>query len=155
MKVAAEPVKENNYIFIYTTQVSQMVIDLVKKYLQLYPGVIVVTPYAIPGVNAVVKKNIGPAEFLSYIQNANYVIGTSFHAVVFSLIFSRNFCVVPHSSTGARVNDLLTTLGIEENAIRNGVPQEFPMIDSKKYGDKLSAYITDSKKYIVKMMEVR
>lgn len=155
MQVTAEPVKEKDYIFIYTTQVSQMVIDLVKKYIQLHPGTTVVTPYAIPGVKAVVKKDIGPAEFLSYIQNANYVIGTSFHAVVFSLIFSRNFCVVPHSRTGARVNDLLATLGIEENAIRNGVPQVFPIIEPKQYTDKLSAYITNSKKYLEKMMEMR
>lgn len=155
IQVAADPVQEENYIFIYTTQVSQMVIDLVKKYLQFHPESKVVTPYAIPGVKAVVKKDIGPAEFLSYIQNADYVIGTSFHAVVFSLIFSRNFCVVPHSSTGARVNDLLATLGLEKNAIRNGVPQEFPVIDPRQYADKLSQYITASKKYIEKMMEMR
>lgn len=37
LKVAAAPVKECGYIFIYTTQVSQKVIELVKQYLRLHP----------------------------------------------------------------------------------------------------------------------
>lgn len=155
LEVAAAPVKEKGYIFIYTTQVSQKVIDLVKQYVHLHPSATVVTPYAIPGVKAVVKKNIGPAEFLSYIRSADYVIGTSFHAVVFSLIFSRNFCVVPHSSTGARVNNLLATLGLEEHAIGTTDQVEFPVLDCEKYEKRLEQYISSSKEYIKKMMEVR
>lgn len=155
LEVAATPVKEKGYIFIYTTQVSQKVIELVKRYIHLHPDATVITPYAIPGVKAIVKKNIGPAEFLSYIRSADYVIGTSFHAVVFSLIFSRNFCVVPHSSTGARVNNLLATLGLEKHAVSATEQMEFPMLDSKEYTEKLERYISYSKDYIKKMMEVR
>lgn len=155
LEVAAAPVKEKGYIFIYTTQVSHKVIELVKQYIHLHPDTTVITPYAIPGVKAVVKKNIGPAEFLSYIRSADYVIGTSFHAVAFSLIFSRNFCVVPHSSTGARVNNLLATLGLEKHAITATEQMEFPMLDAKEYMEKLERYISSSKDYIKKMMEVR
>lgn len=151
--VSKGSVLEKNYVFIYTTQVSQKVVELVKKYLLLNPDSKVVTPYAIPGVKAIVKKDIGPSEFLNYIQNADYVIGTSFHAVVFSLIFNIDFCVVPHSSTGARVNDLLSTLGLEKHIISDTNIDRFPSLDSEYYTKVLKEYISASKLYIQDMME--
>ena len=140
-------IDESNYIFIYTTQVSGKVVELVKAYQSQHPSVRIITPYALPGVKAEIKKDIGPAEFLSYIKNADYVIGTSFHAVVFSLIFHRDFCVVPHSSTGTRVNDLLETLGLEQQAIEGKFDGKFPVV-SVDYQEKLNTMIKSSKKYL-------
>lgn len=151
--VRNKSINESNYIFIYTTQVSARVVELVKEYRTQHPNVRIITPYALPGVRADVRKNIGPSEFLSYIKNADYVIGTSFHAVVFSLIFHRNFCVVPHSSTGARVNDLLGALGLENHLIDDGFCGEFPMV-SVDYTDRLNGQIADSKKFLQNILEI-
>lgn len=140
-------INESNYIFIYTTQVSSRVTELVRAYQAHHPNMRVITPYALPGVHAEVKKNIGPAEFLSYVKNADYVIGTSFHAVVFSLIFHRNFCVVPHTSTGARVKDLLGAMGLEEHLICDSFQGELPQV-SANYNDKLNELIKNSKKFL-------
>ncbi|MDM8125540.1 polysaccharide pyruvyl transferase family protein [Mediterraneibacter glycyrrhizinilyticus] len=140
-------IDESNYIFIYTTQVSGRVVELVKAYKSQHSSVRIITPYALPGIKAEVKKDIGPAEFLSYIKNADYVIGTSFHAVVFSLIFHRDFCVVPHSSTGARVNDLLGSLGLEDHLIGLEFDGVFPFINVD-YQCKLDEVIRDSKQYL-------
>lgn len=155
--VANKDIKEEEYIFIYTTEVSSKVINLVKNYKKAHPLVKVITPYAIPGVKAEVRKDIGPAEFLSYLKNADYIIGTSFHAVVFSLIFQKDFCVVPHSSTGARVNDLLSRLGLENHAINNETGIQFPRLQdaNQKYQSLLNEYIDTSKKYIVNMINCR
>lgn len=151
--VRNKSINESNYIFIYTTQVSARVVELVKEYRTQHPNVRIITPYALPGVRADVRKNIGPSEFLSYIKNADYVIGTSFHAVVFSLIFHRNFCVVPHSSTGARVNDLLGALGLENHLIDDDFCGEFPMV-SVDYTDRLNGQIADSKKFLQNILEI-
>ena len=59
----------------------------------------------------------GPLEFVSLIKNAEYVVTTSFHATVFSIIFNKKFWVVPHKTTGSRVTDLLTKLGISNRAV--------------------------------------
>lgn len=151
--VRNKSINESNYIFIYTTQVSARVVELVKEYRTQHPNVRIITPYALPGVRADVRKNIGPSEFLSYIKNADYVIGTSFHAVVFSLIFHRNFCVVPHSSTGARVNDLLGALGLENHLIDDDFCGEFPMV-SVDYTDRLNGQIAGSKKFLQNILEI-
>lgn len=59
----------------------------------------------------------GPLDFIKLIKNAEYVICTSFHATVFSIIFNKKFFVIPHKTTGARVTNLLSKLGIIERAV--------------------------------------
>lgn len=68
-----------------------------------------------PGYNNVLKSAYteGPLEFINYIKNAEYVVATSFHATVFSIIFNKKFFIVPHRKTGARVTNLLDNLEIK------------------------------------------
>ncbi len=69
----------------------------------------------------------GPLSFLNLIKNAEYVVATSFHATIFSIIFNKKFFVIPHKITGSRVYNLLTKLEIENRAIKN--LEEFKKID--------------------------
>lgn len=57
-------------------------------------------------------QNAGPCEFLWLIKNAQFVITSSFHATVFSVIFEKKFIVVPHPQTGARVRSLICDLNL-------------------------------------------
>ncbi len=61
----------------------------------------------------------GPLEFVSLIKNAEYIVATSFHATVFSIIFNKKFWIVPHLTTGSRVTDLLKKLKISNRTIKN------------------------------------
>lgn len=56
----------------------------------------------------------GPKEFLGLLMNADFVATDSFHGTVFSLIFEKDFITVPHKTTGARMRDLLETVGLAE-----------------------------------------
>lgn len=63
------------------------------------------------------NKIVTPYQFLSYIKNAEFVVCSSFHAVVFSLIFHKPFLVlVPmalkNKGGNKRVNSLLEPLGL-------------------------------------------
>lgn len=69
----------------------------------------------------------GPLEFVNYIKNAEYVVATSFHATVFSIIFNKKFFIVPHRKTGARVTNLLDKLGITGRTF--STLEEFKKID--------------------------
>lgn len=105
-QIAAEVEHKNKYMFVYTTQKSQKLNCAVKQ-ISKQLGLEVVTTHAIPGCKCTVKKNIGPLEFLRYLMDAEYIVSTSFHATAFSIIFEKNFCVIPHDTTGARVVDIL------------------------------------------------
>ena len=58
-----------------------------------------------------------PFEFIGIIKNAKYIVTTSFHATIFSIIYKKDFFVVPHKKTGSRVRDLLAKLKLSSRII--------------------------------------
>lgn len=71
------------------------------------------------GINNILRNanTDGPIEFVNLIKNAEYVIATSFHATVFSIIFNKKFWVIPPKKIGSRITNLLKMLNIEERAV--------------------------------------
>ncbi len=61
----------------------------------------------------------GPIEFVDLIKNAEFVVATSFHATVFSILFHKKFWIIPHLKTGGRVISLLQKLKIEDRVTKN------------------------------------
>ena len=59
-------------------------------------------------------RTVGPDEFLWYVKNARFMLTNSFHGTVFSVIFQKKFCTVPHPRTGNRVRELLDRLGLSD-----------------------------------------
>lgn len=70
----------------------------------------------------------GPIEFVSLIKNAEYIITSSFHGTVFSIIFHKKFWVVPVEGT-SRIVDLLKLLKIPECIVNS--EEEFKKKDLK------------------------
>ena len=59
-----------------------------------------------------IVRNSGPIDFISLIANADIVITNSFHCTAFSIIFEKNFYVVPrtHQKVNSRMGDLLSLI---------------------------------------------
>lgn len=58
---------------------------------------------------------MSPEDWLSKIFHAKYVITDSFHGTVFSIIFNKQFIVLPHLTGGnSRINTLLQILNLED-----------------------------------------
>ncbi|MHA3060017.1 polysaccharide pyruvyl transferase family protein [Acinetobacter sp. ANC 4636] len=65
-------------------------------------------------------NNVGPDMFLTLIKNARYIISNSYHAVVFSIIYRKDFFVVNRAEAiNVRMHDLLTLLGLESRLVSN------------------------------------
>lgn len=60
-----------------------------------------------------------PIEFLQLIKNADYVIATSFHATVFSILFHKKFWIIPPKKTSSRMISLLEMLGLKNRIIES------------------------------------
>ena len=52
----------------------------------------------------------GPAEFIDLVANAEYIITSSFHGTVFSILFKKQFCV--YSKNDNRIQPILTRFGL-------------------------------------------
>lgn len=66
--------------------------------------------------NVIFYTKVGPREFLNLIKNAKLVIAHSLHAVIFSIIFRKDFYAID-GDKDSRINYLLNTLGLQNRAI--------------------------------------
>lgn len=90
----------------------------------------------------------GPDTFLSLIRNAEFVFGSSFHGVVFSIIFEKNFYVWSSGSTNSRIADLLSMLGLSNRLLS---APDFDMnstIEWNQVREKLTYLRNQSRDYI-------
>lgn len=114
-KIKDIPQNNQKYILAYVVEPNEEYVKIVND-LSEKTGL----PIVHFGVKSLGYKNVlksaykeGPLEFVNYIKNAEYVVTTSFHATVFSILFQKRFFVIPHKDTGARVTNLLNKIGIE------------------------------------------
>lgn len=91
-----------------------------------------------------------PDEFLYYIAHARYVITTSFHATVFSVLFNTPFCTFHRITTGDRTRELLSRLGLEGRAysesfdIDAGIDHPYAMKELGKMKKDSIEYLLDA-----------
>lgn len=128
--IASERLYEN-YIFIYSLNIEKAD-DVYYDYLRTIckDKKIVVTPSSgfIPGREIfgdnVIYRYAKPSEWLSLIAYSDFVVTSSFHGVVFSIIFKQKFAFIPlkgkYSRANNRVYDLLRGLGLEEIIVSTG-----------------------------------
>lgn len=92
-------------------------------------------------------ENVGPGEFLYLIKNAECILTDSFHATIFSWIFSRKFTVFERfkkndiRNENSRIYTLLNIIGKESNLYGADLEDSEPIVKeklelSKKYLDK-------------------
>lgn len=101
--------------------------------------------------------NIGPREFIAAIENAEYVFTDSFHAVVFSLLFNKQFYVFDRdgqsgsASLNSRIIGLLDMVGCADRRIVS-TSINSQLIDYKSVNRKLEEEITKSKDWLDKQL---
>lgn len=76
---------------------------------------------------------INPFEFIKKIRYAELVLTDSFHACVFSIIFNKNFLVVPRDGNGAgmesRIFELLSRFKLENHMFYENINPEYKIIN--------------------------
>lgn len=134
---------KNKYILVYITT----------PYIKLFAEKLSIK-YKIPIFNItdliLKKKNkignteckLGPEEFINAIKNARFVVTASFHAVVFSIIYNKEFFINNVDKTkenrSSRQKDLLDLLGIKDREIFNHDDDtDFSSIDWNDVNKKL------------------
>lgn len=127
-EICANKLVEGEYIFFYSIDYNDAALKVVKKFSQIY-NLPVIVVYA--GDNKSYKakkygfkmlKQAAPDHFISLIKNAKYVLSTSFHGTVFSIIYNKQFYTVRGTENGKINNDdrlttILSRLGLEDRQL--------------------------------------
>lgn len=98
-------------------------------------------------------RDFGPAEFLGLYQKASFVITTSFHGSIFSLIFEKPFYTVTPASknNNSRQQSLMELIGLEERLIKEGSEVDltnWKTVDFDRVGKILKNEIEKSENYL-------
>lgn len=96
-------------------------------------------------------RTYSPTQFLTLINNANYVISSSFHGIAFSVIFEKKFVAFPHKKRGSRVKDLLSDLDLAERVYDYQIKKYIDIdqdIDYAKINQKLEVMRANAIDYI-------
>lgn len=107
------------YIFVYILEENEEFIKIVNA-LSNYLGMKVVSISKKKRFNnEIIIQNAGPEDFLKLFKDAEFVVTNSFHGTVFSLIYEKRNCIVPHKKTGNRMCDLMETIGLKERIAKD------------------------------------
>lgn len=106
---------KNNYVFIYMLGVTEQISNLINK--EVKEDIMEISFKKHFNKTKYLQNNYGPAEFISAVANSNFVITNSFHGMVFSIIYHKNFYVILRDSMNSRIYDLLENLGLLDRII--------------------------------------
>lgn len=94
-------------------------------------------------------QDVGPAELLGYISQADTILTTSFHGLSLSLIFNKDFWVLSHSGN-LRQKNILSILGLEGRMLDNeNQYDENDTIDYVRTNKLISDYVSSSSQYLI------
>lgn len=95
--------------------------------------------------------DLGPAEFLAYIDNAAYILTDSFHATAFSLLFGKNFYTRTdgkNAKRADRVISLLKQAGVPERTYADAEAATLPFTPiDERVGQALAPAVAASRAY--------
>ena len=145
--ISSKRIVKEKYILVYLIEKNKKADDIYKKVSKLakqkkIKAVIIVPNIKIDWKYSFIKKYDAAAiEFLNLIKYSEYVITTSFHGTIFSILFNKNFITI-NGLDDNRINTLLTKNGLEMQSIKT---DEIEQIDLEKNVD-----FSKSKKVIEK-----
>ena len=84
------------------------------------------------------RLSLGPDEFLSLLDGADYVVTGSFHATAFSLILQKRFFVEVPPKVGSRITDLLDSFDLRDRIFNGAGALEDREIDWSKVEQRMN-----------------
>lgn len=138
------------YILLYLIDANNADMwDFITQYAKRYVlDIIWITPRRNLNLPGKKVRSAGPKEFLNLIYHADLVVTGSFHAVCFSIQFSKKFVyVMKEAARASRITNLLSRLELNEVIFRKGQNRALD-IDYSKVQNKLEELRLNSLEYI-------
>ena len=143
------PIKEKGYVVVYAVRKEKETVEFARKIAEKQgKPLVILRPYSNWYFTKENKEYGGPVEFLSYINNADMVVTSSFHGTVFSYIFHKQF-ICPILDGNVRVENLLRILGLRERMVESwNDALNLSTIDYSKVSKTFEAKREETKEYL-------
>ncbi len=118
--LAKKPAVKDPYVFFYQARDSEYVYDVAQRIADEKKMKLIVLSANVKGRNSNECRSASPAEFVGWIQNADFIVTSSFHATAFSIIFKKDFCCVDlNLGEDNRLRNTLQRFNLSERYIRS------------------------------------
>lgn len=150
LKITSPRLVKDPYLFFYDFQEDEQTTTLVREIAKKKNLKIVRTTDGIRANDGsdIYFTAIGPAEFLSLLNYADFVFSSSFHGTAFSIIFNKQFAVRQVWNTN-RVKSLLAHVNLCDRFVETKEQvEQMSEIDYDLVGNKISCLLKDSYEFI-------
>lgn len=155
MEFADKTVSGKGYIFVYTIFNSDALWNFAYDLSEKTGLPIKTVSYSkLHQHNAEYSFTAGPAQWLSFMKNADYVVTNSFHGFAFSVNFQKQFFyeLPPKSSgVGSRLYNIAETFGLQDREI--GKADEICNLDYTQISELLQQYRAQSLSFLNRMIK--
>ncbi len=115
----AKSTPRKKYLLVYEISRDKKLINIAKRIAKEKKLEIVCLEYKKDIRRFIYKQvaNVGPAEFIGLINNAEFIVTNSFHGTVFSVILEKEFYTIPINKVNSRIDNFLKITKLENRII--------------------------------------
>lgn len=137
--IAVKPDFQGKYVLVYQVRIMPETLSFAQKLADRIGGKViqlVSTPVLTnrPGV----YNCASPEEFIGWFKHADFVVTTSFHGTVFSLLYQRNFYALEIHSISMRIRSLLQDVELSERYVKSTSQPDTMPIDFTRATQRLA-----------------
>jgi len=143
----ARVVDTNEYVFVFNLENSRGFAGMVRRVADATGLPIVAAGYPLVS-GAIPAFGSGPAQWLWLLSNARYVCTNSYHGVLFSLIFRKQFLVYPRAYSNSRLETILKEVGLEDRFARDGTMPSLAPVNYDDVHQSLNSSIRFSRGFL-------
>lgn len=145
--------KKSNYVLVYQLHNNKEFNKYAKEFAKKYNKKLLrITPsiyHIVRGGKLIYLPT--QYEFLSYFNNADYILTDSFHATVFSIIFNKKFKNISPGETSTRITSILKLCGLEDRILKDF--SDFESIEKDIDYDKVNEIIKREREKSINLLK--
>lgn len=142
------------YLLVYLTEKSELLDAVIQKYREETDGKVIYVGSFLNRCDCDVNlTDVGPREFVGLIANASKVIAGSYHALLFSCIFGKEFVILPYKNN-ARMEQFLDYVECKKRYISDmKMYEDMGPIDWNNVHEKVEVLTNKSKDWLRRNLE--
>lgn len=144
-----------DYILLYAYYFPDSWKIAIQEFANKYDLAIVVIGYP-QNIKSINKIHIGPVAWLEAFQFAKYIVTSTFHGTIFSILTNKPFVTIANSAIDNKAGTLLRDFGLENRYLDTGFNEFyfFDDLNSLEIMEKLEKYRLNAKHYLAMALQI-
>lgn len=151
--ITKPPIIEKKYLLLYSRRKNQNMMDYAEKIAK--ERNLEIVEISLQAANASKHQmfyNAGVEEFLSLVKNAEFVVTNSYHGMIFSVQFEKEFVIFSREQCDTKITELLQSFGLEDRMLYNG-NELYKAINYNEVKNNISDFKKKSWNYLKENLE--